>query len=355
MFYLKNIEINNFRCYKSVKYGFDSNINILIGDNAAGKTSIAEAINVLGMCKSFKTTNDNELIMNGENQFYLKGVVSDENIETKIVFSITEGGKRVVVNDKPYKSLSEYLGFINIVCFSPEDLKLVKGEPKIRRRFLDSNIGQIDKYYLKELIEFNKILKERNELLKNIENISHSNELLKVYTTKLGEIGEKIINKRKKFVDMLQPYVNNNLKKISSNAEELKMIYTPSVDCDYKKQLVQNLNNDINARTTTIGPHRDDFIFEINGLNASSYGSQGQQRTVSLAIKLGLADYIKEIKKKIIVLLDDVLGELDQTRQNELLKVVNMDSQVFITTTTIQNIAPSIVEQSKIIEIKRER
>lgn len=354
MFYLKNIELNNFRCYKATKFGFSDNINIFVGQNAVGKTSIIEAINFLGLCKSFRTSNDGELMKEKEEYFFVKGKIENNDIETTVVISASQNGKKVVVNNKTYKNLSEYLGFINVVSFSPEDIKLVKGEPKARRRFLDLNIGQVDREYLLKSIEYNKILKERNELLKNINIIPHSQELLKVYTDKLGELGVVIIEKRKKFINDIKAYINAKAKIISSGKENVDIIYTPSAKENFKTELKRCLNKDIEAKTTTIGPHRDDIVFEINGLNASIYGSQGQQRTISLATKLGLAEYIKEMKKNLIILLDDVFGELDQERQNELLKVVNSSVQVFITTTSVQNISPDVLAQSKIIEVRRE-
>ena len=351
MFYLKDIQLKNFRCYSDYNVSFDKSINIIVGNNAIGKTSLLESVCFLGLCKSFKTNFDGDMIKNGENYFYIKGTLENDDKEFKIVAALTEKGKSINVNDNIYKKISDYYGFLNIVCFSPSDLSVVKGEPKGKRQFLDTNIGQIDHAYLKDVINYKKVLKERNELLKNFNKFNKLMDLLKVYNLELIKIGKDIIRRRKKFLNDIEPYINKKIKDISKS-EEIKVIYKPNVDnSEFEKELFGATNRDIALKTTTVGPHRDDIIFNLDGVDAGIYGSQGQQRTIALAIKLGLADYLKEKGYNLIILLDDVFGELDYNRQAELLNVVNGDTQVLITTTAIDNVNKDIIKESNIINL----
>ena len=351
MFYLKDVQLKNFRCYDDYNVSFNEKVNIIVGNNAIGKTSLLESVCFLGLCKSFKTNTDSDMIKSGENYFYIKGTLENKDKEFKIVAALTEKGKSINVNDNVYKKISDYYGFLNIVCFSPSDLNIVKGEPKGKRQFLDTNIGQIDHAYLKDIINYKKVLKERNELLKNFNKFNKSMDLLKVYNLELVKIGKDIIKRRKKFLNDIEPYINKKIKDISKS-EEIKVVYKPNVDnSEFEKELFNAIDKDIALKTTTVGPHRDDIIFNLNGADAGIYGSQGQQRTIALAIKLGLAEYLKENGYNLIILLDDVFGELDFKRQAELLNVVNSDTQVLITTTTIDNVNEDIIKQSNIIKL----
>lgn len=352
MFYLKDIQLKNFRCYDDYSVSFGETINIIVGNNAIGKTSLLESVCFLGLCKSFKTNSDSDMIRNGENYFYIKGTLENKEKEFKIVAALTEKGKSINVNDNVYKKISDYYGFLNIVYFSPNDLAIVKGDPKGKRQFLDTNIGQIDHTYLKDVINYKKVLKERNELLKNFNRFNKSMDLLKVYNLELIKIGKDIIKRRKKFIKDIEPFVNKKIKDISKS-EEIKVVYKPNVDnSEFEKELFGAIERDLALKTTTVGPHRDDIVFNLNGVDAGTYGSQGQQRTIALAIKLGLADYLKENGYNLIILLDDVFGELDFNRQAELLNVVKSETQVLITTTTIDNVNEDIIKQSNIIKIE---
>ena len=350
MFYLKNIELMNFRCYETFTTNFSEKINIIVGNNAIGKTSLIEGVYFLGLCKSFRTNEDQDLIKRGKDFFYVKGILQNDDKEYKIVTSLTEKGKKINVNDTIYKKTSDYFGFLNIICFSPADLNIVKGEPRIKRKFLDRSISQIDKTYLNNLMEYNKILKERNELLKNYDK--YSLDMLKLYTSQLAKVGKLIIERRKMFICDIEPYIQSKIKEISYD-ENVRINYKSSVDAvDIEKSMLDNVEKDILGKTTLIGPHRDDMSFVLNDVDAETYGSQGQQRTIALAIKLGLAEYIKEKDNKMIIILDDVFGELDFIRQKELLNVVDGDTQVFITTTTIDNINKDILEKSNVIKLE---
>lgn len=354
MYYLDEIAVDNFRCYDKYSVKLTPFINIIEGINAIGKTSLLEAVYFLGLCKSFRTNDDKDMLKEGKNEFYIKGTLIDEKNDFKIVASFSQVGKKISVNGKTYRTLSDYIGFLQVVCFSPDDLKLIKGEPRIKRKFLDVYIGQTDKLYLKTLVDYNKILRERNELLKNPDSYPQFNALITVYTNELAKLGAIIINKRRDFLNLLEPFVSKKLSLISSNKENVEIRYVPNVsETQIEQQMLDSIEIDKKAKTTTVGPHRDDIMFLLNGLNAGIYGSQGQKRSIALAVKLGLADYMKQETNKIIVILDDVFGELDQTRQNMLISAVDDSTQVIITTISTSEINKEIIEKSNLIKIEK--
>lgn len=353
MLRINKIDLNNFRCYEKSSFSFEKGINIIVGNNATGKTSLVEAIYLLGMCKSFRTSTDNDLVRNNETYYCVSGNV-ESNFNHNIVISYSSEGKKISKDGEIFKSLSDYLGEIIIVSFTPDDLKLIKGEPKHRRRFLDINLGQINKKYLNILMNYNKTLKERNEYLKSIDLSSESNnfELLSILDGLLIKYGKEIISLRRKFIEDLNQYIEENVLKITFSKETGKIVYHPNVSEDeFEKTLKSKHNYDLITKTTSCGPHRDDFVVLINGFNAQTYGSQGQQRTLSLGIKLGLADLIRSNEKDIIVILDDVFGELDENRQKDLIKLLGEKSQTFITTTNISQIDKKVLEKANIIQL----
>ncbi|OLA10476.1 MAG: hypothetical protein BHW12_02510 [Coprobacillus sp. 28_7] len=340
MKYLKKITLNNFRCYENKEFFLKKGINIILGNNATGKTSLMEAIYMIGMCKSYRTNFDSEIVLENKNYY-------------NIISILDNTGK----NSVNYKSLSQHIGYLNVVVFSPEDLKLVNGDPKYRRRFLDVNISQLSKEYLSLLTEYNRLLKEKNELLKDINydghNLSNNNEtLLKLYTNSLADKAKGIIKYRKKFIDSLNVLVDESVKEITKGKEIDKLEYIPNVcENDIEIEMNNKLKSDLFAQTTTCGPHRDDFKIYVNNKIASDYASQGQQKTVSLTIKMALAKLIARSKGEIVVILDDVFGELDEERQQDLIKLVKNEQQVFITTTSLKYITNDIIKESNLIKI----
>ena len=356
MFQLDNIELKNFRCYKNAYYSFlkDKKI-IFVGKNASGKTSVIEAIYYLAFGKSFKTTKDEELINNSNenNTLYLKAKFSDNEI-----IEIGYNGENKVFKKSgvKVKSLSKMVGYFLIALFCPDDLLLIKGEPSDRRKFIDSNLCQIDKEYLIALQNMKKTLKERNEYLKIVDadekklNINY----LDTITYKFIEASKIIEEKRIKFIKEIGEIAKEIALKISGNNDLLSVEFIPNVNVDNfwityneKKML------DLYAKTTTWGPQRDDFLVKINQKTAHSSASQGQVRTSSLALKLAVVECFKKYSKNIIIVLDDVFSELDENRQNEILKYLNSDNQVFITTTNINLLTKNALENSEIIEIVR--
>lgn len=351
MFYLKEVKLSNFRCYKTYMQEFSPKINIIIGDNAVGKTSLIESVYVLGVTKSHKSTSDSELIKHNTDFCFVKGTFFDDK-KNEVVFSLSEKGKQIVKNEKKIKHLSEYIGFFYTVMFCPEDLELIKGAPASRRRFLDVNIGQINPDYLKSLIKYKNILKQRNQLLKELaENQKYNHEMLRIVTQQLIEEAQKIIVLRKEFIEKINSYFESRAKSISSNKEIVKIVYKPSANVENLWESFKEKEKiDLITKSTNCGPHRDDFCIYYND-NESVYASQGQQKTFVLALKLALIDIIKEKSERIIVILDDVFGELDIQRQKELIKLLEMEYQIFITTTSIDHLDDEILKNSKIIRI----
>lgn len=354
MFYLNEIKLTNFRCYESYTAQFIPHINIIVGNNAVGKTSLVEAIYCLGLTKSHKATNDNEMIQSNKEVAVIKGFFQKDKEKDEIMLSVSEKGKKINKNNKTEATLSKYLGYFSIVMFCPEDLGLVNGQPSVRRKFLDVNIGQINKKYLKSLINYRKILKQRNEVLKLYnEKQGYDDRFLSIITKTLIEEAKVIIEERRKFIEELNKHLFGKCDYISSEKEEAKLVYNPS--CNVENLFIESehkKNLDKITKTTNWGPHRDDFLILINGKEASKYASQGQQKTVALSMKLGLADLIKTQTKNIIVILDDVFGELDVERQNKVLQLLTFDDQIFITTTTIDNLSENVLKDSQIIQIE---
>ncbi len=354
MFYLKDVKLSNFRCYESYYQEFSPNINIIIGDNAVGKTSLIESVYVLAVTKSHKSTSDMELIKYNADFCFVKGTFIDDK-KTEVVFSLSSKGKQIVKNAKKVKHLSEYVGFFYVVMFCPEDLELIKGAPSSRRKFLDINISQLNNNYLESLIKYKKILKDRNLLLKDLaENKRFDSELLPILTEQLVNEGKKIVSFRKEFIARINKFFMERVKSISNNKEIVRIEYCPSCDEEnMSKAFKEKEKLDLLTKTTNCGPHRDDFVIYFND-KETCYASQGQQRTFALALELALIDLIKEKSDKIIVVLDDVFGELDIQRQKELIKLLEIEYQIFITTTSIDHLDDEILKNSKVIKINKD-
>src|SRR5690554_1914488 len=353
-FFLEELKLKNFRSYEQAKYQFSPHRNIIVGLKAVGKTNLVEAVYCLCFTKSFKNNKDADLIKFGSSFFNLKGKFSNFERTDNVLLSYDGKDKRIQKDNYVYKTISDYLGYVNAIVFSPDDLELVKGAPSVRRRFLDTNIGQINKEYLQASIKYKNVLKERNEFLKSVVNEKTDDVLLDVITKGLIEYGKIIIKKRNAFVSDLNTYIKPNIKTISKEAEEIKIVYKPNTNVDNLwKTANEKKFNDLMMKTTTWGPTRDDFEILVNGHLAANYCSQGQIRTATLAIKLALAEYIKQKNERIIVILDDVFSELDNERQNQVLKLLDNNNQTFITTTTIESIDDAIKKESLVIEIER--
>jgi DNA replication and repair protein RecF len=355
MIYLKTLKLINFRCYQEVVLEFSPHLNILVGPNAAGKTTVVEAVHCLGFLKSHKAGIDAEMISYDQDFTVIKGNFEKEGKLQEVVFSLSAQGKRILANQKPFRQLSEYLGFLHVVFFCPEDLEIVKGAPGVRRKFLDSNLCLVSEAYMKSLIIYRKLLKQRNEVLKNInENHKYDRKLLEVLTGQMIPQAETLIKEREHFIRELNPLIEEKSLAISGGKEKVSLLYMPSNYTGTERDSFFDIKKDLNSKTTTSGPHRDDFEFLINGFKAAAFASQGQQRTAALSLKLALADYLNKKTEDIIIILDDVFSELDSERQNQILKLLNSEYQIFITTTSISNLSEEILKDNKTITVRRE-
>ena len=333
--YFRQIELKNFRNYKDQKVVFDPKLNLILGDNAQGKTNLLESLFIMGLGKSFKTNNDKEMIAFGEKAARAKCVVVGDNEETEIEITYSSEGKLIKVNGIKLLRNVDLLENVYVVVFSPEDLKIVKDGPDHRRRFLDRELCQIKPVYYSDLGNYKKVLKQRNALLRDQNSDIY---LFDVFDESLAEYGVRIVEERKKFIDRLYTICKKIHSDISSGKEELEIKYeTSTVDKEQmKKKLRESFDTDLAKGFTGFGPHKDYLSIKINGKDIRVYGSQGQQRTAALSLKLAEIELIKqETGENAVLLLDDVLSELDATRQRYLIETMK-DVQIFVSATGIE-------------------
>ncbi len=359
---IKHLILTNFRNFKHLDIIFNKNVNIFIGHNAQGKTTLLESIYLLAISKSHKTHKDKELIKFNESFSKITANFEKENTQFKLEIIISPQGKKVLINDVEKRKISEYIGTFNVVIFAPEDLEIIKGEPLNRRKFIDVEIGQISSIYIYNLNQYNKILKQRNEYLKQTlisKKVDYS--YLDILTEQLALYGEKITKARIDFVKKLNIYAQILHQYISNYKEVLSIEFLSNYHLKEDQLNYDNILNlykkkyplDISKGLTQIGVQRDDIKFIVNNVDVSDYGSQGQQRTTALAIKLSLIDFIKEETNQYpIVLLDDVLSELDDIRQTQLLDCIKDKVQTFVTTTNISGIKNDLIDKADVFYIE---
>ena len=350
---IQSIELNNFRNYKNLQISFDEGTNILFGDNAQGKTNILEAAYLSGTTKSHKGSKDKEMIRFGTNEAHLRTMVLKKGKQYQIDMHLKNNrSKGIAVNKIPMKKASELFGILNIVFFSPEDLNIIKNGPSERRHFLDAAICQLDKIYLSDLSNYNKILNQRNKLLKDMVYRPELSDTLPVWDMQLIDTGKKIIRRREQFVKELNEIVHEIHYRISGGKEELFLSYEPSVSADMMEQEVERVRQrDLKMCQTSVGPHRDDLLFSIADVDIRKFGSQGQQRTSALSLKLSEIELVrKSIHDTPVLLLDDVLSELDSSRQNYLLNSI-CDTQTIITCTGLDEFIRNRFEINKVFEV----
>ena len=350
---IRSIELKNFRNYENLEISFDEGTNILFGDNAQGKTNILEAAYMSGTTKSHKGSRDREMIRFGEEEAHLKTVVVRGGREYQIDMHLKKNRAKGIAIDKiPIKKASELFGILNIVFFSPEDLNIIKNGPAERRRFLDSELCQLDRIYLADLTNYNKILAQRNKLLKDMIYRPSLSDMLPVWDMQLIETGKKIIRRRKQFVDELREIVSDIHYRISGGKEELFLKYEPNIDdIFFEDELSRAKEKDKKLCQTSVGPHRDDLLFSIGDVDIRKYGSQGQQRTSALSLKLSEIELVrKSISDTPVLLLDDVLSELDSSRQNYLLNNIS-DTQTIITCTGLDEFVRNRFTVNRVFEV----
>lgn len=351
---IKSIELQNFRNYEALNLSFDAGTNILYGDNAQGKTNILESVYMSGTTKSHKGSRDREMIRFGEKEAHIRTVVERQNREYQIDMHLKQSkSKGIAIDRVPIKKAVELFGILNIVFFSPEDLNIIKSGPAERRRFLDSELCQLDKVYLFHLTNYNKILGQRNKLLKDMIYRPELSDTLPIWDMQLAETGKKIIKRRRQFVEELSDIIHEIHYRISGEKEELSLCYEPNVeDIFFEDELSRAKEKDKKLCQTSVGPHRDDLLFSIQGVDIRRFGSQGQQRTSALSLKLSEIELVKKsIQDTPVLLLDDVLSELDSSRQNYLLNNI-CDTQTIITCTGLDEFVRNRFQINRVFEVK---
>lgn len=352
---LTDLSLKNYRNYPALELSFGDSLIILKGDNAQGKTNLLESIYVLAMTKSHRTSNEQELILWGQDQAYIKGSLQKGTGKVPLEISLSKKGRKTRVNHLEQKKLSDYIGQMNVILFAPEDLSLVKGGPQLRRKFLDMELGQISPIYLHDLVQYQNILKQRNTYLRQLADKKQKDEIyLDILTEQLADYGSKVLSERYKFVKRLEFWANQFHQQISHQKEILTIDYVSSIGSAetmnteeirllFIERLKKNRQRELFKASTFVGPHRDDLIFMVNQQNVQAYGSQGQQRTTALSVKLAEIDLMKEETGEYpILLLDDVMSELDDIRQLQLLETIEGKVQTFLTTTTLEHLQNKI-------------
>ncbi|MEG1581648.1 MAG: DNA replication/repair protein RecF [Clostridia bacterium] len=364
--FLKNIKLINFRNYASIDVDFLNGVNLVCGNNAQGKTNIVEAIYMLALSSSFKTSRDAEIVKSGENEYYLQAEIESKEGTKKIKIKYNGIKKELYLNSEKVSSVSEFLGAFCVVLFTPDEMKIIKGSPENRREFIDTDISQLSKVYYDITLKYQKILFQRNKLLKTERDKNQILMQISAWDEQFSKIASKIIITRRKFLKKLVVYANEELKELSNGKETLEFEYLSVLGDDIesiRKNIKSELNNsllkEMEVGYTMVGPHRDDVKFLVNGVDVRIFGSQGQQRSVLLAIKFAeMKVFEEEINEKPVLLLDDVFSELDSIRQGKLYEKIK-DFQSIITGTKFKNkincnykkiiIKNSLIKQEKLV------
>lgn len=354
--YIKKLQMLNYRNYESLNIELSNNVNVFIGDNAQGKTNVLEAIYYCAFSRSHRTSRDRELIKWSADSAFISILVGRNRLDKNIDINILKDGKKAIrINRIKVSKIAELFGIFNVVMFSPEDLKIIKDSPGVRRRFIDMELCQMDTKYYHNLVQYNKVLSERNVVLRN-RNLNK--DILDIYDIQLAEYGYNIIKERIKYIQKLNFYGNSMHKDISSGKENIEFRYISTVkdlgniQDNFYKLLEINRKRDIEKGTTSIGPHRDDFATLINDIDTKSFGSQGQQRSAVLTMKFSSLKVIREVTAEYpVLLLDDVLSELDFNRKRYILKSIG-EIQTIITCTGIEDITSYLNANSKVFKVK---
>lgn len=351
---IKSLELLDYRNYKNLQIEFSEGTNILYGNNAQGKTNILESIYVCATTKSHRGSRDKEMIRFEKEDAHIRMFIQKGGIDHKIDIHLKKNKtKGAAIDGIPIKKSSELMGTVHVVFFSPEDLTIIKSGPAERRRFVDMELCQLNKVYLHDISNYNKIVNQRNNLLKQAYYEPSLQETLEVWDMQLLRYGIRVIQERKKFVERLNELIGPIHEKLSGGKERLELKYEPNVcEADFENELSLRRASDLKLKSTTVGPHRDDIGFYINDINVRKFGSQGQQRTAALSLKLAEIDLVKLfIKDTPILLLDDVLSELDSFRQNYLLESIR-NIQTIITCTGVDEFIHHSFNIDKIFKVK---
>ena len=350
---VESLSLKNYRNYENLNLNFSDGTNIFYGNNAQGKTNILEAVYMSGTTKSHRTNKDMELIRFLEEESHISTVVKKNGISHKIDIHLKNNkSKGVAIDGIPIKKASELFGMINFVFFSPEDLNIIKNGPSEKRRFIDMELCQLNKIYLSDLANYNKIVIQRNKLLKDMSFKKDLEDTLDIWDFQLCEYGQRIIKMRESFVERLNEIIIGIHDSLSGGKENLKVLYLKNCEPEeMMDHLIKNREKDLRLKTTTVGPHRDDLGFFFDEMDVRKYGSQGQQRCAALSLKLAEIELVKSTTNDTpILLLDDVLSELDKNRQNYLLNHIH-DIQAMITCTGLDEFVNCRFSIDKIFKV----
>lgn len=363
---IEHLKLVNFRNYANLEINFNDNVNIFIGDNGKGKTNILESIYVLSLTKTNRYGLSDNLIKFDEELAKIEGVIKRDDLIKKQTINLTKNSKQIFINNKEMRRIKDYISNFCVISFTPDDLEIVKGSPNIRRNMLNVDISQLHNNYISYLNEYNQIIKIRNEYLKKM-NLDGNSDIryLDVVNSKMIEKGMKIYKYRYDFFCQINKLLPKIFKKLT-NLDALSIKYETSFDLgdfeedkiikNYENKLKKNFKLELAQGITLIGPHRDDFFFDLNGLNMKNYGSQGQQRLAVIALKISEIYLFKEeIKEYPVLLLDDIFSEIDTKKRNKIIKFLLKDIQSIITTTDINDIEKDLLEEATIFKVNNNK
>lgn len=353
---VNSLKLKNFRNYDFLNVEFDGSTNIFYGNNAQGKTNILEAVYLSGTTKSHRGSKDRDMIRFGEDESHIEIVVEKNGISYQIDMHLKKNSpKGIAINKMPIRKASELFGIVNLVFFSPEDLNIIKNGPAERRRFIDLELSQLDKVYLNNLSNYNRIVNQRNRLLKELSfgGKKELSDTLEIWEMQMLQYGERLIARRKEFVTQINEIIAKIHQKLTGGKEGLQIIYEPSTgDLPFEQALKRYRDRDLRMKSTTVGPHRDDIGFLTGDMDIRRYGSQGQQRTAALSLKLSEIELVRLATHDTpILLLDDVLSELDKHRQNYLLDSIH-DIQTLITCTGVEDFVNHRFSINKVFHVQ---
>ena len=333
------IHLDHFRNYERLDLELSAGTNLFFGDNAQGKTNILEAVYLCGTSRSHRTGKDQELIRFGAEEAHLRMEMRKNEVPYRIDLHLKKGrSKGIAINASPIRRAGDLIGLGNYVIFSPEDLQIIKSGPGERRKFMDMELCQLEKVYVHELNQYKKALAQRNALLKDLSFHPDLRDTLDIWDDQMAGCGERVITSRERFIERINEQIAGVHGRLTGEKEQIRVVYLKSCEAsDYRRELMRCRERDIHLKTTTVGPHRDDLQITANGVDVRRFGSQGQQRTAALSLKLAEIELVKQVSRDTpVLLLDDVLSELDQSRQRFLLGSIR-DIQTLITCTGISD------------------
>ena len=352
--FIKSLKLKDYRNYDLLNLEFDKATNIFYGDNAQGKTNILEAVYLSGTTKSHRSSKDRDLIRFQCEESHIETVVVKNGVPYQIDMHLKKNSpKGIAINRIPIKKATELFGLMNFVFFSPEDLNIIKNGPSERRRFMDLELSQLDKLYLRDLTSYNRIVNQRNKLLKDASFQPSLLDTLDIWDMQLISYGKKIISRRKQFIQEVNEIIEEVHSKLTGGKEKIILSYESGCGTlSLEEAVLRNRERDIKMKSTSAGPHRDDICFRIGDIDIRRFGSQGQQRTAALSLKLSEIELVKKIIKDTpVLLLDDVLSELDKNRQNYLLDSIH-DIQTLITCTGVDEFVNHRFAINKIFHVQ---